>query len=245
LVFSKTNELYALTGSGVFKYTGDRWQELSFGLAASKVNYIYVDSLGIIYAACEEGLFMAKSKINSAGYIPTSVNNSGEPDIKAVQKAAIKYAEVDPEKIIRWRRQAARRAFLPQFSAGISRNTTDLWHWESGSTTKSEDDTLRKGQDSLNWDIKLSWNLGELIWNEDQTSIDVRSRLMVQLRDDILDEVNKLYFERLRVKNEIASLTIEERKKRSEKELRLDELTASIDALTGGFFSRNLNSRVS
>jgi len=61
---------------------------------------------------------------------------------------------------------------------------------------------------------------------------------MVQLRDDILDEVNKLYFERLRVKMELDNLSIEDRKKRMEKELRLDELTASLDAITGGYFSQ-------
>ncbi|MFH1413878.1 MAG: hypothetical protein ABIG56_03440, partial [Candidatus Omnitrophota bacterium] len=75
------------------------------------------------------------------------------------------------------------------------------------------------------------------IWNNDQTSIDVRSRLMVQLRDDILDEVTKIYFERLRVINEINSLSITEKKRRFEKELRLRELTAYLDGLTGGYFS--------
>jgi hypothetical protein len=60
---------------------------------------------------------------------------------------------------------------------------------------------------------------------------------LVQLRNDILDEVNKIYFARLRVKMELDNLGIEERKKRLEKELRLQELTASLDALTGGYFS--------
>jgi len=57
------------------------------------------------------------------------------------------------------------------------------------------------------------------------------------LRQDVLDEVTKLYFERLRVKMESDNLSIEDRKKRFEKEIRLDELTASLDALTGGYFS--------
>lgn len=63
---------------------------------------------------------------------------------------------------------------------------------------------------------------------------------MVELRNDILDEVNKVYFERIRVKVELDNLSIEDRKKRFEKELRLRELTASIDALTGGYFSQQL-----
>ena len=64
---------------------------------------------------------------------------------------------------------------------------------------------------------------------------------MVELRDDILDEVTKLYFERLRVKMELDTLSIEDRKKRFEKELKLEELTASLDALTGGYYSRQIN----
>jgi len=65
----------------------------------------------------------------------------------------------------------------------------------------------------------------------------------VQLRDDILDEVTKLYFERLRVKNELDNLSLEDRKKRFEKELRLQELTAYLDALTGGYFSQQISNR--
>jgi hypothetical protein len=142
---------------------------------------------------------------------------------------------------MRWRKQAAKKALLPQVSIGLDRNTTDLWHWEGGSTTKVDDDILRKGHDSIGWDVRLTWDLGELIWNDDQTNIDVRSKLMVQLRDDILDEVTKLYFERLRVRSELDNLSIEDRKKRFEKELRLQELTASLDALTGGYFSHQIN----
>jgi len=60
---------------------------------------------------------------------------------------------------------------------------------------------------------------------------------VVQLRDDILDEVNKVYFERLRVKIELDNLSIEEKNKRAQKQLRLEELTACLDGLTGGYFS--------
>jgi len=63
---------------------------------------------------------------------------------------------------------------------------------------------------------------------------------VVELRDDILDEVTKLYFERLRVKMELDNLSIEERKKRLEKELKLQELTAMLDALTGGYYSQQI-----
>ena len=60
------------------------------------------------------------------------------------------------------------------------------------------------------------------------------------MRDDILDQVNKLYFERLRVRMELDTLNVEDRKKRFEKELKLQELAASLDALTSGYYSEQL-----
>ncbi len=242
LLVSEGN-LYCVSRSGIFLYRNLSWEELSFDLVASQINYIALDShRRRLYACTDKGLYrlnlgLTKGPVRSSaleGYF------NGEPDIRDVQDAAVNYAEVNPKKIISWRAQAAKKAWLPVFKVGLLRDTADLWHWEGGSTVKSGDDELRRGQDSLDWDISLSWDLGEIIWNNDQTSIDVRSRLMVELRDDILDEVNKLYFERIRVKAQMDNLKIGERVKRFDKEIRLRELTASLDALTGGYFSRNL-----
>jgi len=241
LLSSKKGSLYAITRSGIFEYGAERWQEKSFGLAVGEVRSLAMDNQNNLYAACDKGLFrssMAHLNYSGAGNTIEPYYKD-EPDIKEVQQAAIKYAEVGQEKIKRWRKQASKKAILPKVSAGLYRDSGDLWHWETGSTTKTDDDVLRKGRDSLNWSVSLSWDLGELIWNNDQTSIDVRSRLMVELRDDILDEVTKLYFERMRVKMEINNLAVEDNKKRPEKELKLQELTASLDALTGGYFSNH------
>jgi photosystem II stability/assembly factor-like uncharacterized protein len=242
LVFSEQGKLYAVSKSGIFSFNGSSWQELSFGLSAGRVNSIALDNKGHLYACADKGLF--RFDLGSACQRGASDVFSGyfkdEPGIREVQAAAIKYAEVSPDKISRWRKLASMKAWLPKLTADLGRNTTDLWHWEGGSTTRSCDDELRRGRDSLDWDVGLSWDLGEIIWSSDQTSIDVRSRLMVQLRDDIMDEVNKTYFERIRVKMELDSLSLEERKKRLDKELRIKELTASLDALTGGYFSQSL-----
>ncbi|MDD2679643.1 MAG: hypothetical protein PHO03_02410 [Candidatus Omnitrophica bacterium] len=242
LLFSDKGELYAVSKSGVFIYKQERWRELSFNLSSRYINFLGLDKNTGLYACTEKGLFRASPDyIDAPGRQDIVAEYSkGEPAIQEVQQQAIKYAEVEPEKIISWRKQAQKKAILPQVSLGLGRDTADLWHWESGSATKECDDALRRGRDSLDWDVTLSWDLSELIWNNDQTSIDTRSRLMVQLRDDILDEVNKLYFERIRVKMEMDSLQIEDRKKRFEKELRVRELTASLDALTGGYFSSQI-----
>lgn len=245
LLVSVKSDLYCLTKSGVYSYKQERWHELSEGLCSQNFNFLDLDKQGNLYAASEKGLFKARVASENTGGIKENIAASyykNEPKINELRLEAIKYAEVEPEKIRRWRQQASGRAFLPRVSAGINRDAGDLWHWESGSSTRTGDDVLIKGRDSLGWDLTLSWDLGEIIWSDAQTSIDVRSKLMVQLRDEILDELNKIYFERIRVKMEIDNLSIEDRKKRFEKELKLQELTASLDALTGGYFSNQIES---
>ena len=160
----------------------------------------------------------------------------GEPSISDVQEAAIKYAEVHPDKIKEWRDAARKKALLPNVSVGLDRYVTDYWHWDSGTNP----DTLQKGKDAVSWDVTMTWDMGELIWNNDQTSIDTRSKLMVELRDDIMNEVTRTYFERRRLQIELLASPPQDLKLSLEKELRIQELTADIDALTGGYFFRKL-----
>lgn len=64
---------------------------------------------------------------------------------------------------------------------------------------------------------------------------------MVQLRNDLLDEVTRLYFERRRLQLELSANMPDEKDEKALKHLRLEELTANIDALTGGYLSEALN----
>ena len=95
------------------------------------------------------------------------------------------------------------------------------------------------GED-FGWDVSLSWDLGDLIWNTDQTTIDSRSKLMVELRESILDQVTRLYFERRRIQLALMAGTIEDPQIMLDQQMRLEELTALIDAYTGGEFSKRL-----
>ena len=63
---------------------------------------------------------------------------------------------------------------------------------------------------------------------------------MVQLRNDIVDEVTRTYFERRRLQISLLIDPPSDQPKTLEKELRLQELTALIDGLTGGYFSDHM-----
>jgi hypothetical protein len=61
---------------------------------------------------------------------------------------------------------------------------------------------------------------------------------MVELREEILDQVTRLYFERRRLQVEMMNAQPAALKETWEQQLRIDELTALIDGFTGGQFSR-------
>lgn len=165
---------------------------------------------------------------------------SREPGIRQVQQAAIRYAEVMPEKIQRWRTRAAWRAWVPRFTLSLDRDTdTTIGSSSSGGKTTF---TVGPEDTSVGLNYDFTWDLADLVWSTAQTSIDVRSRLMVQLRNEILDEVTQLYFERRRLQVEDAAAPVKEPSLRAERSLRIDELTAQLDALTGGDFSARISS---
>lgn len=258
ILLSQDSRLYAISKVGVFMYSSGSWIELSAALAISEPRFLAIDDRGNLYLASDKGVFKS-SEINNKACLKENMINffsNNEPTIKEVQNKAIYYAEVEPEKIQRWRKQAKMKAILPKLTISVDHDndktvSNNIWGIYSSYASNGNmsapgrhyigpDDETRYNNN--NFSVSLSWELGDLIWNNDQTSIDTRSRLMVELRDDIMDEVTKTYFERIRVKIELNNLPIEDRRKRFEKELRVQELTASLDALTGGYFSEHIKS---
>jgi len=235
---------YVATSQGVARSVPQehRWELLYRGLP-TQARYL-ASTPTKLFAATDDGLYTLNltPELLAQGQWPAVheilANFVHEPTIKQVQESAIRYAEVQPQKIRQWRKQAALQALLPSVDFTFDRD-------------KSVDDSIDEGSFpnfqviptrdmDRNWDFTVEWDLGELIWNDDQTSIDVRSRLMVQLRDDILDEVTRAYFERRRLQLELLTDPPTDPKVGLDKELRLQELTAILDGLTGGWFSRSI-----
>lgn len=237
--------LYAATDRGVFIFDDKdkNWKALYKGMNADKAGSLTIDEKGEVWVATNKGLYRSReeSSLDALRKANSEENQvlrlfENEPGIREVQEIAVRYAEVHPDKINDWRERARKKALLPDLSVGLDRYVTDYYHWDAGQSP----DVLQKGDDVLSWDVTMSWDLGELIWNDDQTSIDTRSRLMVQLRDDILDEITRTYFERRRLQIETHLSPPKDLKLKLEKGLRVQELTADLDALTGGYFSKRI-----
>lgn len=242
--------VYAATDRGVFTYSSATvsWDEAFSGIGSRDVRNVAISEDGsVLWAAAERGAFRTVEV--RAGTVDQEIKTeeimlefAGEPTIEEIRQAAIIYADVHPSKISKWKKAASRKAMLPdiRFNFDKNRDWQSSTYFYSNSTQKYKDDDITKGDDT-GWSVSLTWQLGELIWNDDQTSIDSRSRYTVQLRDDLLNEVTRLYFERRRLQIETSVSPPADIRDKVESEIRMQELTAGIDALTGSYLSKRLN----
>ena len=233
ITVSLKSTVFALTHSDIYSYKQSRWQRISERLAVYDVRFLVTDTKENLYVATDKGLFLSINYADDDNRLLSGEKRSGEkkePTIQEMQKAAIRYTQVtDPERIQALRRGARLKAILPEFSLEYNKTI------QAGGTGNNFG---RFAEGPRDWSVSLKWSLSDLIWSEQQRLIDSQVRLMVQLRNDILDEVTKIYFERKRLQFELSCEDLE-LKKRREKELRLEELTALLDGLTGGYLSKN------
>lgn len=211
----------------------------------------YSSAADSILAATERGVFVMKhpevtmflnQRIQDRGLSAEALMDHfrEEPNVNALQDVAMRYAEVHPDKILAWRNAAARKAWLPSLNLGYDTSQDQNIDLDRGGT--GDPDTFIEGPAENGKDVGLglSWDLSELIWSTDQTTIDNRSKLMVQLRDDLLTQLNLLYFSRRRLQIEELLDASTDLETILERKMKIQEYTAGLDALTGGYFSAHL-----
>ncbi|HDZ76665.1 MAG TPA: hypothetical protein ENH41_01105 [Candidatus Omnitrophica bacterium] len=231
-----SGDLYLSSKKGVFVLRKERkaWESIYQGLISQDIRFIALDSFGRMWLASDNGVSRSRGTEVSKTASLARLENwelyfKDEPTVGQIRLAAIKYAEViSPKKINNLRKGARLKTLLPDFDLDYGKTI----NYDSGS------DKYYIGP--RDWSVGLSWDLGDLVWSDQQRLIDSQTRLMVQLREDILTEVIRLYFERRRLQTDIFVSPPEDLNIKIESELRLQELTARIDGLTGGYLSKQL-----
>ena len=164
-----------------------------------------------------------------------------EPSVREVQEAALRYFKVNQDQVASMRGRAAWKALLPvtEVSGGYTRSDMDV---DTMNLEFARDEPwVIRGAGGKAYEIrgKLAWNLPQLIFNAEE--LDVAS--LAGLMEGILKEATRLYFMRRRLQVDMILTPPTDQASLLTKELRLEELTGLIDAMTGGWFQRELAKR--
>lgn len=163
-----------------------------------------------------------------------------EPAAGEIQKATEHYANTRNGKIARWQAGSRIQALLPTLSFGKDFSRGNNHDIDRGSTNTP--DEFIAGPDDIDrgWDLDVSWDLGDFIYSSDQTSIDSREKLMVELRRDLVAEAVRLYYERRQMQLRAVFQPPASELEHFQRLTQIDELTSLLDGLTNGLMSARL-----
>jgi len=166
-----------------------------------------------------------------------------EPSVLAVQRAALRYLALEPHYSASLRERPRRSAFAPvlEIYGSAGEGHTRERDWDQAFTSGLDREFLdRHHKDAGDYDAgaRVVWNLGNTIYHPEEIDASKEAREWIELRDEVLDEVAQLYFERRRAlldasreRDPYAAARLE---------LRAAELAAGLDAWTGGWWSARL-----
>ena len=172
-----------------------------------------------------------------------------EPAVEDVQKASLRFFKVHPEKVAGYRSGAKWKALMPDLELIFNNEygTNDRYLYDYlykgrypapyGTCTGADcwptkdEETVKRA--SLSLGVRAHWSLDRLIFNAE--ILDVSS--LVGVQEGLLREITSLYFTRRRLMTAMVLNPPQSPHEQITEQLRLDEITANIDALTGGYFS--------
>jgi hypothetical protein len=163
---------------------------------------------------------------------------NGEPSLAELQRAALRLADADPERARNWMRAPNLAPILPRFKVTLDH---DLEHDESLDRDQVKPDKWGADTDrDLELQFSAQWELSELVFNPDEVRVYGALANRAQRRESLLATLVGTYFERRKLQLVEILEPASELAESIERKLRIDELTAMIDALTGGLLSRTL-----
>jgi len=232
--------LWLATDRGLLEATDPAgpWRRLALA-SGSREAVAFFAASGSVHAAIGEAIYSAgpaRRPLPRALLAELPV----DPPIERVHRAALDYLGLGPSRIEAMRRGVGRRGWLPKLvlTGAATRDRdrgTDVDEVvTSGSFYRLVDQDEGRARDGA-LSLAFTWELGDLFYHPEEIDVSREAREVIELRDDVLDEITQLYFERRRVLLELAAARTPEEALRLR--LRAAELAAGIDAWTGGWFS--------
>lgn len=164
-----------------------------------------------------------------------------EPTVEQVQQAALRSFGVHPERVAGMRAGASWKAAIPMLELS------------GGATGAQIDDTtiLDEYDPDKPWVIRgasgtagevratLAWDLPRFVYNPEELDV---ARLATTQKD-VITHATQVYFARRRLQLQLITSPQSDPAKRAAQELRVEELTAVLSGLTGGWFAEALKDK--
>jgi hypothetical protein len=187
---------------------------------------------------------VARIPLGASGTSAPGLRRAGPAgdEADALRRAVLAYQGLGTGTLERAEQRAERAALLPFVRASLAldrdyaRGRDSDQAFSTGAVRHLLDTASDRSQDT-SLELQLSWDLERLRDPGHTIAISRERRERIELRDQILDRVNRLYFERQRVLARLRALPDGSAAERNDLEIRERELRAGLDGWSGGAFS--------
>ena len=131
---------------------------------------------------------------------------ANEPNVRQIQAMSMAYTQTNPELVQGWLTASRRAYLLPKLNLQYEKqlDLSEDYEYlsdESGSPLADLTDSQLDNDDK--YVVKLEWRLDKLVMSSEQIRGINESQDIVKLRDKVLDEITRLYFDRRRLQVEL------------------------------------------
>ncbi len=168
-----------------------------------------------------------------------------EPTLREIHARALAHQGLGHEHFARLRKRLLRRGRWPvlslRFTGAHDRDESESYDesFSYGELHRLNDRDRGRSRD-FEGSISLAWDLGDAVYPDRAPELSREARQVIGLRDNVLDEITQLYFDRRRALHALNAYADPDDPEAVALRLRADELAAGIDAWTGGWFGRRL-----
>lgn len=208
--------------------------------------------------AIREGHASSHHCVSKRSFVSSAASKESakEPTLQAVQQEAVRVLGFDAQEMETWRKRARWSAALPRLQAGFRKDTDDVVRL---STTDSislsggevfvgpdKNDFYQNFNQGTTFEVKAAWALDELAFNRDSLDISRERREWMREKMKTIEAVTEAYVTRRRLLRELVrkpagNASEDTSQIREKKKQLLDRAQAVLDALTEGWFSRQIS----
>jgi len=164
---------------------------------------------------------------------------AADPPVDALRAAATALVGAEPARARSLIDRARLAGFLPELRVRVDRRFSRAESADLGSSAGAP--LAPVGIDSNNdvrYECRATWDLSRIVFNPDELAAQFQALRTADARREVETLVIRLYFERRRLKAESLAADANDVAAGMRLEVRIAEIEAELDALTGGAFSR-------